>query len=139
MRRLVLFLCALCLALPALAERKQSFGDLDVHYSAFNSSYLQPQIAAASGLVRSKSQGVVNIAVLQAGKATAANVSGSVKNLLGQVTPLQFKQVNEGSAIYYLAQFPFDQQEMLHFSLSVQVGPDPAQSFSFDQEFFPDP
>ena len=50
MRRLALVLIALCLSLPALAERKHSFGDLDVHYSAFNSGFLQPEIAAATGL-----------------------------------------------------------------------------------------
>ncbi|MGY2498906.1 DUF4426 domain-containing protein, partial [Klebsiella pneumoniae] len=51
MRRIIPFLIALCLALPAAAERKQSFGDLDVHYSVFNSSFLQPDIASAAGLV----------------------------------------------------------------------------------------
>ena len=70
MRRIIPFLIALCLALPAAAERKQSFGDLDVHYSVFNSSFIQPDIAAAAGLTRSKTQGVVNVAVLKAGKAS---------------------------------------------------------------------
>jgi hypothetical protein len=74
MRRLALFLISLCLALPVLAadaakpERKEVFGDVTVHYSAFTSSMLQPDIAAATGLVRSKNQGVLNIAVLKAGK-----------------------------------------------------------------------
>ena len=49
MRRIIPFLIALCLALPAAAERKQSFGDLDVHYSVFNSSFIQPDIASAAG------------------------------------------------------------------------------------------
>ncbi|BBP80755.1 MULTISPECIES: DUF4426 domain-containing protein [unclassified Pseudomonas] len=138
MRRLTLFLLALCLALPAAAERKQTFGDLDVHYSAFNSSFLQPDVAAAVGLIRSKTQGVVNIAVLKAGKASTAQVSGQVKDLLGKVTPLTFKQVNEGGAIYYLAQFPFSQREMLNFTLTVQQGDNAPNTFNFDQEFFPD-
>ena len=47
MRLVSLFLCLL-LSLPALAERKQSFGELDVHYSVFNSSFVQPEIAAAA-------------------------------------------------------------------------------------------
>jgi len=138
MPRIALLVLALCLALPAAAERKQSFGELDVHYSAFNSGFLQPDIAAAAGLTRSKSQGVVNVAVLKTGQPTTANVSGQVKNLLGQVHALTFKQVSEGKAIYYLAQFPFGQREMLKFTLNVQAGDAAAQSFSFDQEFFPD-
>ncbi|PAU63754.1 DUF4426 domain-containing protein [Pseudomonas indica] len=138
MRRIALFLLTLCLAVPAFAERKQSFGDLDVHYSAFNSSFLQPDIAAAAGLTRSKSQGVLNVAVLKAGKASAAQVSGQVKNLLGQVTPLSFKQVTEGEAIYYLAQFPLGSREMLSFTLNVQSAGGQPYTFSFDQEVFPD-
>lgn len=138
MRRLVLALIVLCLSLPVLAERKHSFGDLDVHYIAFNSSFLQPDIAAANGLVRSKSQGVVNISVLKAGKASAATVSGEVKDLVGRSHTLSFKQVNEGDAIYYLAQFPFSQREMLRFNISVTAADGVAHSFDFNQEFFPD-
>lgn len=137
MRSIVTFLIALCLALPAVAERKQSFGDLDVHYSVFNSSFLQPDIAAASGLVRSRTQGVVNVAVLKAGKASTAQVSGQVKNLLGQSTPLTFRQVSEGGAIYYLAQFPFKSREVLSFTLDVRQGDTP-QRITFNQEMFPD-
>ncbi|HWV09086.1 MAG TPA: DUF4426 domain-containing protein [Pseudomonas sp.] len=138
MRHLALLFLSLCLSLPALAERKQSFGDLDVHYIAFNSSFLQPDIAAASGLVRSKTQGVMNISVLKAGKPITAGVSGEVKNLLGRSYPLNFKQVKEGSAIYYLAQFPFDSREVLRFSIKVQASDGVTRSLDFNQEFFPD-
>jgi hypothetical protein len=138
MQRLALLLLAFCLALPAMAEQKQTYGALDVHYSAFNSSFLQPEVAAAVGLVRSKSQGVVNVALLQAGKASTGQVSGEVKNLLGQISPLTFKQVKEGTAIYYLAQFPFEQQEMLRFTLNVKGADGVPHSFDFSQEFFPD-
>ncbi|MFZ3185922.1 MAG: DUF4426 domain-containing protein [Pseudomonas sp.] len=138
MQRLALLLLAFCLALPAMAEQKQSYGALEVHYSAFNSSFLQPEVAAAVGLVRSKSQGVVNVALLEGGKASTGQVSGEVKNLLGQISPLSFKQVKEGTAIYYLAQFPFQQQEMLRFTLNVKGADGVPHSFDFSQEFFPD-
>ena len=137
MRRIIPFLIALCLALPAAAERKQSFGDLDVHYSVFNSSFIQPDIAAAAGLTRSKTQGVVNVAVLKAGKASTAQVSGQVKNLLGQSTALTFRQVTESGAIYYLAQFPFSSRAILSFTLDVRQG-DNTQRITFNQEMFPD-
>ena len=138
MTRIALLLMSLCLSLPAMAEQKQSYGDLDVHYSAFNSGFLQPDVAAATGMVRSKTQGVVNVAVLKAGTASNAKVSGSVKNLLGQSTTLNFKEVKEGQAIYYLAQFPFEQRETLRFSLSVYAADGVPHSFDFNQEFFPD-
>ena len=138
MTRIALLLMSLCLCLPALAEQKQSYGDLDVHYSAFNSGFLQPEVAAATGLVRSKTQGVVNVAVLKAGTASSAQVNGTVKNLLGQSTALSFKEVKEGKAIYYLAQFPFEQRETLRFTLNVTAADGVPHSFDFNQEFFPD-
>ena len=138
MTRIALLLMSLCLSLPALAEQKQSYGDLDVHYSAFNSGFLQPEIAAATSLVRSKTQGVVNVAVLKAGTASSAKVSGTVKNLLWQSTALSFKEVKEGKAIYYLAQFPFEQRETLRFTLNVTAADGVPHSFDFNQEFFPD-
>ena len=137
MRRIIPFLIALCLALPAAAERKQSFGDLDVHYSVFNSSFIQPDIATATGLTRSKTQGVINVAVLKAGKPSMAVVGGEVKDLLGKRTPLSFRQVTESGAIYYLAQFPFSSREMLSFPLDVRQGDD-AHRITFNQEMFPD-
>ena len=139
MKRILIGLLAALLTLPALAERKHSVGDYDIHYIAFNSGFLQPDIAAAAGLTRSKTQGVVNVSVVKDGKPVAAHVSGQVKNLLGQDRALSFRQLKEGdAAIYYLAQFPFDSQETLRFSLTVQ--PTGAQPFSFEftQEFFPD-
>ena len=137
MTRIALLLMSLCLSLPALAEQKQSYGDLDVHYSAFNSGFLQPEVAAATGLVRSKTQGVVNVAVLKAGTASSAKVSGTVKNLLGQSSALTFRQVTESGAIYYLAQFPFSSREILSFTLDVRQGDD-AHRITFNQEMFPD-
>lgn len=142
MRRLALLLLTLSLALPAAAERLQRFGDLEVHYNVFNSSFLQPDIAAASGLTRSKTQGVVNVAVMRAGKAVpAATVSGSVKNLLGQSKTLNFQRVSEGEgdtlAVYHLAQFTMTDRELLTFDLKVQEG-GTTHSVTFNQEVFPD-
>ncbi len=138
MPRLASLLLCLLVALPAFAERKQTFGDLDVHYSVFNSSFLQPDIAAAAGLTRSKTGGVLNVAVLKAGKGVPAKVSGQIKNLLGQTSTLSFKQVLESGAVYYLAEFPLREREILTFSLSVQVGDSAPHSFTFNQEVFPD-
>ncbi|MDB6141181.1 MAG: hypothetical protein JWP80_225 [Pseudomonas sp.] len=142
MRRLALFLCALCLALPALAadyakpDRKEVFGDTTVHYSAFTSSYLTPEVAAAAGLTRSKNQGVMNIAVIKADKPVVASVTGSAKDLTSRNIDLKFKQITEKDAVYYIAQFPIEQQETLTFTINVQAGGD-TNSFSFDQEIFP--
>ncbi|AZL71094.1 MULTISPECIES: DUF4426 domain-containing protein [Pseudomonas] len=142
MRRLALFLISLCLALPVLAadaakpERKEVFGDVTVHYSAFTSSMLQPDIAAATGLTRSKNQGVLNIAVLKSGKPATSVVSGTVKDLTGRSSPLSFKQITDQGAVYYIAQFKIDQAETLTFDLNVETG-GVSNQLSFNQEVFP--
>lgn len=138
MRSSLICLLTLLLTLPAMAERKHSVGEYDIHYIAFNSGFLQPEIAAAAGLVRSKTQGVINISVLKSGKPTAAQVTGTMRNLLGQNYPLKFKQIKEGEAIYYLAQFPFDSRETLRFNIGAQPAGSAAINFDFNQEFFPD-
>ncbi|SDI26925.1 DUF4426 domain-containing protein [Pseudomonas panipatensis] len=139
MRRLATLLLCLFLALPAVAEQVKRLGDLQVHYSVYNSSFLQPNVAAAVGVVRSKTQGVVNIVPLDAkGKPVEAVVSGSAKNLLGQEIPLTFKRVVEEGAVYHLAQFPIESRDTLTFSITVKAGKDAPQSFEFLQEIFPD-
>ncbi|WP_341522278.1 DUF4426 domain-containing protein [Pseudomonas sp. G.S.17] len=142
MRRLAVFLCTLCLALPLMAadnakpERKEQFGELTVHYNAFASSVLQPAIAEGEGLIRSKAQGVLTIAVLKSGKATPANVTGNVKDLTGREKTLTFKQSKD--AVYYIAQFAVDPNAsaIYTFTVNVKAGNEDAHSFSFNQEIY---
>ncbi len=138
MSRFISMLLCLLLALPVFAERKQTFGELEVHYSAFNSSFLQPDIAAAAGLTRSKTVGILNIAALRNGQGQTARVTGNLKNLLGQSVELQFRQVLESGAVYYLAEFPLRQREILTFSINVQIGDAAPHTLTFSQEVFPD-
>jgi len=142
MGRLALFLLTACLSVTAMGaeaikgERQETFGDVTVHYNTFNSTYLTPDIAKSAELIRSKNQGVINISVLKEGKPLMAQVSGSVKDLTSQTVPLQFKQITEQGAIYYIAQYPVDQQEVRTFEIKVQTG-DKINTINFNQELFP--
>lgn len=117
-----------------MAEQKETLGDWDVHYSAFNSTSLSPSIATQYDLTRSASKGVLNIAVLdkKTQKAQTPGVTGQVVNPLGQIQELDFQQVTEGDASYYLAQFEYSNAETLRFT--IQVGEQ--QQFKFNQEFW---
>ena len=117
-----------------MAEQKETLGDWDVHYSAFNSTSLAPQIASKYDLTRSASKGVLNIAVLDkhTQKAQTPGVSGQVVNPLGQIRELEFQQVTEGDASYYLAQFDYTNAETLRFT--IQIGEQ--QTLKFNQEFW---
>lgn len=132
--------------LAPLAQAEQSIADgrYEVHYNAFNSSFLQPDVAQKNGLIRSKYRALVNVSVLQvqpdgSKKAVRAQVSGQAANLIDQAQQLDFKQITEGDAIYYIASFRFTEQEKL--KLSLQVQPDPnakPYNIQFDQTFYAD-
>ncbi|WP_222834118.1 DUF4426 domain-containing protein [Pseudomonas sp. SC3(2021)] len=142
MGRLITVLLAACLSLSAVAadaikgERKEVFGDVTVHYNTFNSTFLTPDIAKAAELIRSKNQGVINVSVIKDGKPLSANVTGTVKDLTSQSVPLNFRQVIEQGAIYYIAQYPVEQQETRTFEIKVQNG-DKIHTINFNQELFP--
>jgi len=142
MGRLALLLLTACLSASALAadvikgERKETFGDITVHYNTFNSTFLQPDIAKAAELIRSKNQGVINVSVIKDGKPLVANVTGTVKDLTSNSVPLKFRQVTEQGAIYYIAQYPVPQQETRTFEIKVQNG-DKINTINFNQELFP--
>ena len=142
MGRLALLLLTACLSASAMAadvikgERKETFGDVTVHYNTFNSTFLTPDIAKAAELIRSKNQGVINVSVIKDGKPLIANVTGTVKDLTSQSVPLNFKQVTEQGAIYYIAQYPVPQQETRTFEIKVQNG-DKINTINFNQELFP--
>ncbi|MBK5398814.1 DUF4426 domain-containing protein [Pseudomonas sp. TH39(2020)] len=142
MGRLALFVLTACLSVTAMAadvikgERQETFGDVTVHYNTFNSTFLTPDIAKAAGLTRSKNQGVINVSVLKDGKPLTAEVNGTVKDLTSQSVSLNFKQITEQGAIYYIAQYPVDQQETRTFQINVKNG-DKINTINFNQELFP--
>lgn len=139
MRTIWMMLAALLFSTSALAEQKLTEDGVDVHYSAFKSTFLQPEVAAASNLVRSPQQGVLNISLRQDGKARAGTVRGTMTNLAGQKSSLTFRQVREGQdAIYYLTQFPTQGHETLTFAIDVIPAGQDAIELRFSQEFFPE-
>lgn len=130
----VLFSLAMFLSFNASAEQQKTLGQWQVHYNAFNSTFLTPVVATQYDLTRSASKGVLNIAVLNKETLTSQSpgVSGQVINPLGQVQRLAFQHVREGDAAYYIAQFDFTNAETLRFS--IQIGE--SQTLKFNQEFW---
>jgi len=110
------------LLLPGIAagEQMQRFGGFEAHYVVFPSTFVQSGIAHQHGLRRGAGLAVVNISVLdESGRGAACAIVGHSKNLLGQVSPLTFKEVREGDAVYYLAEVRHSDQEVLRFSLTI--------------------
>ncbi|CAM3162498.1 DUF4426 domain-containing protein [Vibrio neptunius] len=140
MKKWITLALASLLALPAWAGQFKTIKDVEVHYSAFNSTFLTPQVARSYKLKRNGYLAIINISVLdnyQAGKpAITAKVSGSAKNLIGQTKTLEFREIKEGSAIYYLAEFPISEEENLTFNIDVNAGNKGTGRLKFTQKFY---
>ena len=126
---IVLSFVVMLASFTAFAEQKKIFdgpgdSEYDLHYIAFNSTFLKPEIAKQYALIRSKAMGVINISVIQrypdgSTKAVPAVVQGKVTNEIQQQQFLAFQQVIEGPAIYYLTQVQFSEGKHLRFDLEV--------------------
>ena len=122
-------------------EHAKDFGDYIIHHNVFRSDMLSAEIAKSYNLTRRNNRVVVNIAVIKkvpntTGTATAATVTGQVKNLLGQMKTIEFHRVKEDTAIYYLAEIQFTEGELLRFDIKVTPeGESRAASLKFDKRF----
>ena len=139
----VIFLSAIALfSLNSYAENSKEFGDYVVHYNAFRSDTISPEIAKRYGLARANNRVLINIALLKkvlntTGKPTAAQVTGHASNLTGQLKQLEFKEIKEGNAIYYLAETKISDGEFLKFDLKIiPEGETRAARLQFDKRFF---
>ena len=103
------------------AEQKQAFGDYEVHYSVFNPSFLRAEVAERYDIVRGRDKAVVNVSVLDGDRTVALSVTGTVKNLLGQLQPLDFREVKEGEAVYYLATLTYQDRDTLRFEITADL------------------
>ena len=125
----------------ANAENMKKLGSMNVHYMAIGSTFFTPEIAKVYGITRSRYNGLINISVLdntQTGNpAKTVSISGKAKNNLGQFKALEFSEVKEGSAIYYLAQVKYNDEETIHFTLSINDGKE-QQTLKFSQKFYVD-
>ncbi|MDN3683898.1 DUF4426 domain-containing protein [Vibrio sinaloensis] len=139
MKTWISLMLASLLAVPAWAGQFKTIKDVEVHYSAFNSTFLTPQVARSYKLKRNGYSALLNISVLdnyQAGKpAITAKITGTAKNLIGQTRELSFREVKEANAIYYLAEFPISDEENLTFTIDVNAGNKGTGTLKFTQKF----
>lgn len=113
-----------CLNQPSIAAQFKTFANLEVHYTALASTFLQPDIAQKYAIKRSKYNGIINISVLDKNadnKAVTAVISGSGQNLLGQTHSLSFVEIKEKDALYYIADYPFTNEEIVNFNITIKA------------------
>lgn len=132
----------LAFPLSGLAENSTHVDGYTIHHNALPVTTLSPEIAATYGLVRSKYRGLLNVSVIKdmpdsIGEPVTASISAYAINLVGQRKEIALKEVHEGTAIYYLGQFPVTHLERLTFYLDVKPqGADRAYKTTLSEEFF---
>ena len=130
------------MSVVALAENATQVPGYTIHHNAMTTDNLSPQVAKAYNIQRSKSRGLLNVSVIKeqpgtTGTPVKARVSATATNLSGQSRTIEMREVQDGDAIYYLADFRVTNEETLDFSLEVQ--PDGASKnyrASLRQQFF---
>lgn len=122
--------------LPGLvcAQQSETFGPFELHYSVVNTTFLDPAVAATYGITRGEKRAILNLAVREnltdGSAARAMLVQGRTWDLIQNQT-LEFREVREGDAIYYIAEFSFINEEWRFFEIDFR--PDGAtQSYTFE-------
>jgi hypothetical protein len=112
------------LSVNSYAQKNTSY-ELDDHiiyYNVFSSTLIPSDIAKIYNLVRAKDQAYVNVALVKktGGNGIAATVSGYHRNLMQQKFELDFMEIKEQTATYYLAPIRFINEEILHIDITVE-------------------
>lgn len=142
-----LFITSLSLFLSVIsaslwAEQSKTFSDYVVYYNAFSTDMLQPSVAKQYGIKRSKNRAMFNISVQKkimgtAGQPVAADITGKAINLNAQTKTLEPRKIVEGTAIYYIGEFPVTHREVLDFDFNITPeGEQNLFNLKFRQQFF---
>jgi hypothetical protein len=136
---LFIILVSLTLISNVFAENVKKMGSMQVHYMAINATFLTPKIAKAYNIERSRFNGLINISVLddseESRPAKAVSIQGKARNDIGQIKTLEFDEVKEGDAIYYLAQVNYTNEETFYFDITISDGKETHQ-LKFKQKFY---
>ena len=127
------------LTLPIYAEQAIQSQNYAIHYNAFNTMIVSPEVAQTYGFTRARNRALLNISIIDntTKEPLPAMVTGTRTNIVGQLIKLEFIQVKEKNAIYYIAPLRFTEGEMWRFDLQIQ--PDlksDAIPLKFSQSFY---
>lgn len=103
----------------------KDFGEFQVHWSVFPSTFLAPEIARENNLNRSKSIGIVNISIMRETEnggleSVSGQVEGKVLNDVQQVKFLGFRRIQEGNAVYFIAEYQYSNAELMTFQITAR-------------------
>jgi hypothetical protein len=122
--RFFLVLMFLMLSSFAQAENSKEYAEHIVYVNAFPIDSLPAEMTKQYGLKRSKNFALVNVSVMEKGTGSPvgvrSKVTGTLKNLMGQSRSLEFREIKEGQAIYYIAQIGVPSRETVNFFIEIR-------------------
>ena len=130
---------------PPAAEATESFrdfGDYTVHFRAFRSDDLSPQVARSYGITRSQNRALLNVSIIRKqGSTIGTPVKGAIRaevhNLVGQYKNIQMREIEDDTAIYYIGETSISNAETLIFNIDVTpMGEGSRFSVRFRQQFY---
>ena len=94
-------------------------GNYEIFYSAFNTSFISPEVATAAGIERAKNRGMLNISIIEhlepdeaeKGRGASTTRPAEVEYVAGEIfdlvhsKPIKFKEIVEPAARYHLGAF----------------------------------
>jgi len=108
----------------AAGVASRDFGDYIVHFNAISTDQLTPEVAKAYNIVRSRNRALLNVSIVKkmegtTGQPVPGAVAALVANDTGQVKDSNIREIREGDAIYYIADFAVSNAETLVFTVDV--------------------
>jgi len=142
MKKLVITFLIALMPIVINAEQFKTFGDYTVHYSAFTTDTLPASIAKSYQIARSKNRIMVNLSILKnregaMGEPVRTHVESTATNLSQQLRELNFREIMEQNAIYYIADTLGNNEETLSFNFIITPeGEDSSYTLTFQEKFF---
>lgn len=142
--RLALAVVLLTTTSTTQAQQSERFGPWELHYSVVNSTFIEPAVATQYGLTRGRRRAIINLSLREhlSDGSTAARrmeLAATSRDLTAQRMALDFTEVREGPAIYYLAEFSFINREYRFFDVSfTPQGSSARYEFTFKQQMYID-
>jgi len=115
----------LTLTVSAQAGGNKDFGEYRVHWSVLPSTFIAPEVAKANNLQRSKGIGVINVSIMRENQdgtlsPVGGQVEGRVTNDIQQVRFLAFRRIQEGDAVYFIAEYQYSSAELMTFNITAR-------------------
>lgn len=128
------------LAITVQAENTKVYTIHTVHYNAFPTDSLPPEMTQRYHLKRSKNMALVNISVVKNEasiqiRGVKSTVKGVLTNLMAQEKELLFQEIHEGQAYYYIAQVAVEHNEMVKFKIQIKTSDKQNYNLVFDKQF----